>query len=237
MKSIAKEEYEKMRLGAKVLSADSSGDKVLQLADGRVLKLFRIKKTISSAYLYPYSLRFADNAIKLQKKGIPTVEIADVFKIKGISKTAVMYRPLEGITIREIAHENNTFNEKFVENLGAFVAELHERGIYFRSIHLGNIVQMPSGELGLIDVSDMKVQRRPLSFSKRVRNFPHMVRVKMEFPELYKRRYAFVRGYNKRLNKSNRFKEKLSISLYAVFDKFARMNTSINHGHTKLREQ
>ena len=237
MRSITEKEYEEMRAGAKVLGADSSGDKVFQLTDGRVLKLFRVRNIISSAYLYPYSLRFVDNVFKLQKKGISTVEIIDVFKVKGIGKTAVMYNPLEGITVREIFHNKNKFNEAFAENLGAFIADLHERGIYFRSIHIGNIVQMPSGELGLIDVSDMKVQRRPLSFCKRFRNIPHIIRVKREFPGLYRKRDAFVRGYTKILNKSNRFKERVSIRLYRIFDKFARINALGDRREPGFREQ
>ncbi|HZJ92281.1 MAG TPA: toluene tolerance protein, partial [Thiopseudomonas sp.] len=49
-------------------------------------------------------------------------------------------------------------------------------GVYFRSIHLGNVVLTPECELGLIDISDMKIFRRPLSKWQRKRNFEHMVR-------------------------------------------------------------
>ncbi len=59
---------------------------------------------------------------------------------------------------------------------GAFMATLHERGIYFRSAHLGNIVLTPEHQLGLIDIADMRVYRRPLRKTLRLRNFKHMVR-------------------------------------------------------------
>ena len=54
--------YESLRAGATVLEADKHGDKVLRLPDGNFVKLFRRKRLISSAALYPYAQRFADNA-------------------------------------------------------------------------------------------------------------------------------------------------------------------------------
>ena len=49
MQSIDHSTYEALREGAHVLEADGSGDKVLRLADGRMLKLFRRKRLLSSA--------------------------------------------------------------------------------------------------------------------------------------------------------------------------------------------
>ena len=60
--------------------------------------------------------------------------------------------------------------------MGELIARLHERGVYFRSLHLGNVVQTPQGELGLIDIADMKTQRRALGRTQRKRNFAHMLR-------------------------------------------------------------
>lgn len=57
-----------------------------------------------------------------------------------------------------------------------FVTGLHQKGIYFRSLHLGNIVRMTSGQLGLIDVADMTLKRRALGQMARRRNMKHMLR-------------------------------------------------------------
>jgi tRNA A-37 threonylcarbamoyl transferase component Bud32 len=62
--------------------------------------------------------------------------------------------------------------------LGTFIAQLHEKGIYFRSAHLGNVVLTPEGHLGLIDIADMRTYRRPLRKAQRIRNFKHMLRYK-----------------------------------------------------------
>ena len=61
MQSIDHSTYEALRKGAQVLEADGSGDKVLRLADGRMLKLFRRKRLLSSALFFPYAQRFANN--------------------------------------------------------------------------------------------------------------------------------------------------------------------------------
>ena len=61
----------------------------------------------------------------------------------------------------------------------AFFAELHDKGILFRSIHLNNIIVPDSvGALGLIDIADMKVFNKGLSFSQRMRNLRHLTRYK-----------------------------------------------------------
>ena len=61
--------------------------------------------------------------------------------------------------------------------LADFMAHLHQSGIYFRSVHFGNIIVMPGRQgLGLIDVADMMFKRRPLRSGERCRNFRHMLR-------------------------------------------------------------
>jgi len=46
-------------------------------------------------------------------------------------------------------------------SLGRDEIDLHEKGIYFRSMHLANVILTPDGTLGLIDISDMKTFHRP----------------------------------------------------------------------------
>ena len=37
--------------------------------------------------------------------------------------------------------------EELLEKLGGFIAYLHDWGVYFRGLHMGNIVLTPSGDL------------------------------------------------------------------------------------------
>lgn len=173
MKKLSKEGYLTLREGAKVIEADSHGDKVLLLTDGTYLKLFRVKRLLTSARFSPYSKRFAKNAKKLIKLGILTVNVNQLYRIPSIRRTAVHYYPLPGTALRKLPDGIDLI---LADKLGKFIRELHDKGIYFRSLHLGNIVLTPENKLGLIDISDMRVYGKTLPPKLRIRNFMHMSR-------------------------------------------------------------
>jgi hypothetical protein len=168
--------YMAMREQAKVLEADGSGDKVLLLQDGRFLKLFRRKRLLTSAALFPYAQRFAVNAEVLQRCSIPCPTVLAVYRIASIERDAVYYTPLPGSTLRQLMDLPDQPHQALRVQLGAFVAQLHTTRVYFRSVHLGNVVLTPEGRFGLIDIADLKYQRNALSPRKRLRNFRHMLR-------------------------------------------------------------
>jgi len=161
--------------GAEVLEADGTGDKVLRLSDGSMLKLFRRKRFISSAAWYPYAQRFADNCVTLAERSIPCPQVRTVYRIAEIARDAVHYNPLAGNTLRQLL-DTAAEDDDLRMQLGRFIASLHEKGVYFRSAHLGNVILTPEGTLGLIDIADMRTYRRPLRKTMRLRNFKHMLR-------------------------------------------------------------
>lgn len=158
--------------GARRLESDGFGPKVLALADGTMIKLFRRKRLISSAALFPYASRFARNAQKLHQLGIPAPAVIQVARIDGMARDMVHYRPLPGETLRELleaglaAERLQALKAQFTR----FVIRLHDAGVYFRSLHLGNVVLTPEGELGLIDFSDLRVYPWRLGSYLRARN-------------------------------------------------------------------
>lgn len=176
MQAISPEHYRELRDGAQVIEADSHGDKVLRLADGNYLKLFRRKRLISSALIWPYARRFADNARLLHERGIPCPEVIGLYRLGEPRRDLVHYRPLPGVTLRQLRNQPEACPATLFTDFGRFMAHLHQTGIYFRSAHLGNIVLTPEGTLGLIDIADLKQQRRPLGQAMRLRNFRHMLR-------------------------------------------------------------
>lgn len=182
MKTIDHQTYLKLREGAEALEIDGSGEKVLRLADGTFLKLFRRKRLISSALWYPYAQRFADNARRLQALGIAAPEVLEVFRVPAISRDVVHYRPLPGQTLRFLIRQGLSVElEKELKSRYAdFVDYLCSRGVYFRSLHLGNVVLMPQGGFGLIDVADMLISGRPLSRLMRARQRRIMARIDCE---------------------------------------------------------
>jgi len=175
MQALEQARYLALREGATVLEADGTGHKVLRLIDGSMLKLFRRKRLLSSAAWYPYAQRFADNCRHLQERQIPCPVVKAVYRIGAIERDAVHYAPLPGQTLRQVLEEPAD-HDQLRAQLGRFIAILHERGVYFRSAHMGNVVLTPEGELGLIDIADLRIFRRPLRKSQRLRNFKHMLR-------------------------------------------------------------
>lgn len=162
--------------GARVLEADSYGPKVYLLQNGNILKLFRRKRIFSSALFRPYSKRFIDNAVELQKLGVPTLEVLQYYKLQTPGMTAVLYRPLPGETLRQIASKEGFTWPQALPDLVGLIQNLHQSGIYFRSLHLGNIVVTPDNRMGLIDVADMRFLRAPLPRHLIKRNLQHFAR-------------------------------------------------------------
>ena len=159
-----------------MLEVDHHGEKVLRLADGTIFKLFRRRRVISSAALFPYARRFAHNAAVLAGLGIPVPQVIEVFRIPSIERDAVHYRPLAGRTLREMARAGlSAERERELKAMfTGFVIGMHDKGIYFRSLHLGNVVCTPDDRLGLIDFSDLRIHPWSLGRYMRARNMRRM---------------------------------------------------------------
>jgi len=185
--------------GAEVIERDPHGDKVLHLRDGSFLKLFRRKRLISTALLSPPEKRFQNNCQVLAAKGIPCPRTLRTYAFPEIERTAVRYEPLPGHTLRSyIPTQEPERQLEMLRELAAFIAHLHDLGIYFRSLHLGNVILTPSGAYGLIDLSDLRTSPTPLSRAKRKRNFKHLLRYKKDLALLRKLGLAaFFELYNK----------------------------------------
>lgn len=156
---------------SEVLMKDRHGLKVIGAPDGRIVKFFRRKRLLSSALWDPYVKRFARNAGNLKKAGIPTVEVTGVFRVSSLKRDAVVYNRMEGESLRDLP-----MTEPRMASFASFFAELHRKGVFFRSVHFGNILELPDGRLGLIDIADMVVKGRSLGVKERLRNFAHMVK-------------------------------------------------------------
>ena len=192
MKSLNNEQYLKMRAGADVTAADEHGDKVLLLKDGTYLKLFRVKRLFTSARLFPYWRRFEKNAEALHALGVPTLKVIESIRLPEIDRTAVHYEPLPGNILREVPD----FDARLVSRLGAFIKELHDKGVYLRSMHLGNVVLTPEDELGLIDIADMKVYGGALRKGLRLRNLHHLWRYEQDRRAISPYQEAFVSSFD-----------------------------------------
>jgi tRNA A-37 threonylcarbamoyl transferase component Bud32 len=178
LNSLSLEEYQLLIAESETLEKDRHGVKVLLTSKGRIVKLFRLKRLISSARLKSYSSRFVDNAFALKRLGIKTVDVEGVFYCKPIKRTLVFYLPIPGRTLRTVL-QDQTCCDDVMKRFATFLAKLHDKGVFFRSIHLNNVIVSDDlNSLGLIDMADMKVVQGQLSLQMRKRNFRHLTRYK-----------------------------------------------------------
>ena len=157
MKKISESEFKNIVETSDVIEADHTGEKVLRMKNGNYLKLFMRKRFFSSSLIYPYWLRFVQNISALQKANIRTIpEVVEIFKVPHLRKTGVVCATLPGETIKQMK-ENCSINEELMSQLGAFIAMLHRKGVYFSALHLGNILMITEYEFGLIDICDLRI--------------------------------------------------------------------------------
>jgi tRNA A-37 threonylcarbamoyl transferase component Bud32 len=163
---------------AQIIEQDSFGAKVARLNDGQFLKILRRKKSWKANEVAKVKL-FCKNALTLKANDIATLEPRQILQIAELQKAAVIYQPLNGTPLRStLAGLNSTAEAaKLIEKLAQFIQVLHQRGIYFRSLHADNILVTDDG-FGLIDILDMQFSKRSLSIFKRARNFRHLFRLK-----------------------------------------------------------
>ncbi len=167
---LEQEEYRRLVEKAVPLARDAYGVKVWQLPDGRILKLFRTKRLLSSARLRPYHLRFARNARRLAGRGFLVPEVEWLCRVPHIHRQGVLYRRLSGRPLSELLGER----PELAGELARLLARLHEKGVYFRSVHPGNVLLCDGGRLGLIDLQDIRFFPVSLGIGWRVRNFRHL---------------------------------------------------------------
>ncbi|MGI3131436.1 lipopolysaccharide kinase InaA family protein [Halopseudomonas pachastrellae] len=187
MQPLSTEEFDAMRSGATVLEEDRFGPKVLRLQDGNFLKLFRRKSWFSKALLFPPAKRFADHAQELTRRHIPCPKVLGLYEMRSPYRSVVLYEPLQGTTLRDLlASSSPDSNLETLVELATFITSLHDKGVYFRSLHLGNIVMTPDQQFGLIDIADMRCFDGPLSTRMRRRNYHHLLRYERDWANVDK---------------------------------------------------
>lgn len=197
-------DLEQLSSAAQVIEEDGLGPKVLRLSDGSFLKLFRRRRWYTSGSFNPYSERFAVNSEQLRQMGIPTPQVLNLYRLADGS-SAVHYAPLPGHTLRQVLQSITApaVRQALVERFGKFMAQLHEKGVYFRSLHLGNVLVLEDGEFGLIDLADLRIYPTPLSLSLRQRNLRHMQRYTVDKRWLFEDHLdALLQGYAMTASKS-----------------------------------
>ena len=167
---ISQAAFDDIVASARVLSGDPGGPCILVLPDNRFLKIFRPARWLSSSRFVPYARRFERAAHSLATRGIRTVTVESSFKIHGTGRTGIIYRPVPGIDMRQ-ALLGPARRESLLSRLAEYFADLHAKGVFFHSMHLGNIIVDPKGQFGLVDITRVGFVRRRLDRGRRARSF------------------------------------------------------------------
>ncbi len=136
----------------------------------QVVKFFYRRKFISTSLLIPQAKRFRSNSIKLKQLGITAPDVSELIYCPDIPVHMAVYEYLKGDDFRVLCSRNDY---QCIDRLPSYIALLHERGVYFRAIHLGNVLQLDEDELALVDITDLSV-RRKLTIFQRARNIAHL---------------------------------------------------------------
>jgi tRNA A-37 threonylcarbamoyl transferase component Bud32 len=154
--------------------------KVMEKNGDTIIKIFYPKKSkFSSDRIWPRAMRFYKNVKRLQSNGYHAPEITKVQFCSDLKIYLLHYRKLDGQDVRSLVQSGQLHIIKEVAHL---VANLHTQGIFFRSIHLENLLYQPDNKFALLDVADVRFKSKNLSLSIRYRNLKHLFLVQMDKP-------------------------------------------------------
>lgn len=167
MKTITQQELDHLCQNGRAIDHKGGYPAVIIHPDDTVTKIWARKKGLfSSTTISPYSKRFVTHARELKQRGIVVPEILNHAKLERSHVRIVTYRSLPGKSIRELLEEDPT--QVDIPALAGYIHQLHEKGIYFGGMHLGNIIQRPDHQgYGLIDFTDVDFYPKPLSIKQR----------------------------------------------------------------------
>lgn len=170
MNTITQVELDALCQNGKAIDDKGGYPAVVLHPDDTITKFWaRKKKRLSSATLHPYSNRFIRNATELDRRGILVPEIISHAAVENSHIRVVTYRALPGTSIRELLQTNP--KQINIPELSQYIDQLHQKGILFRGMHLGNIIQRPEDQgYGLIDFTDVKFYAKPVPMLRRAAN-------------------------------------------------------------------
>lgn len=172
MKTISQADIDKLVQRSKILFGYTEHPSLLLTPENEIVKFFYRRKRISTSIILPQARRFHTNSRHLARLGIKAPIVKDIFYAQDVPLHIVTYQHIEGVDYRELC------NREGVDCLAAlpvFISRLHSSGVYFRAIHLGNIVRCHSDDDAIVDISDLSIRPTRLSVFLRARNLAHLI--------------------------------------------------------------
>lgn len=140
--------------------------------DNRIVKSFYPRKRISTSTFIPQAKRFVANARKLRERNIEAPIVEDVIYCRDIPVHMVVYERIDGVDLRELCKAGHI---DCLSSLAAFLAHIHHKGVYFRAVHLGNLLKRSTDGFAILDIADLTTRSGPLGPLQRARNLAHLI--------------------------------------------------------------
>jgi hypothetical protein len=207
--TISFSEFESLCANSEILRWKNNLPRLMRHNDNQISKIWKRRSKPSSDWIYPYYLRFVRNARKLLVRGINAPNVRSIMKVEKNKLHIVTYDGMSGASVRDILKRNKGMIS--LKDLGFFIATLHKKGIFFTSLHLGNIIRLDSGDFGIIDVANTHFFVFPLTIHSRARNLSHFLSYTDDVDLLRQKTNGdIVNEYLNYLNVSCKAKERLS---------------------------
>lgn len=174
MKVLSRTQLREYVTGHQLLSGTAERPGILRTGDERIIKAFYTRekqKKISRNLIRPRAKRFATNGRNLERLGVVAPRVEELVFCREIPVHMVRYPAIHGQDVRQLCEHGD---DSGLELLIGYLAKLHRQGVYFRGIHLGNVMRTIEGSLALLDIADLQTSRRALSPWKRARNIAHL---------------------------------------------------------------
>ena len=149
----------------------SGAAKVIKISESNstelIIKIWHPERLLSSATLNPYNRRFRINARRLRDLGLPAPLVRGWGNIGSGLVRFICYEALPGRSLRQLVPDVD------LTATARFIADIHDRGVDFRSLHMGNILHAGGDRFGLIDLTDCSFLRHPLPITLRCRRLAY----------------------------------------------------------------
>ena len=146
--------------------------KVFEINDNIIIKLFYPKKSwLSSDRIWPRAMRFYNNVKALNARGYEAPRVDKVQFCRELKIYLLYYPKIQGKDVRSLASHGEIGVIRHVAHL---IAGLHINGIFFRSIHLENLLYQSQGKMAFTGCDGCPFKSGALRLYSRYRNLKHL---------------------------------------------------------------
>jgi hypothetical protein len=162
--------YQQLTDQAVVLATHRDRPAVMLTPDQKIIKHIYRRGWWSSSTLWPYAVRFKENAASLKTLGISCPAVEAIYHYPSQKCDLVIYPFVTGSSVHQTAI---TGDYQTLEKLPTFLNKLHSLGIYFHDLHLGNVIYHKT-EFSLVDIASVCIYPKTLAEKYREKNLKHL---------------------------------------------------------------